>query len=117
MADYKRIGSVGTPDGREVHVEMDERGNVRATLVYDRDTPPRGLCYSAWAAMGSRAVSREQWNMVNKSRDVTNHDEQLADLMSLLAAIKADDVETLESISQELLSRYDPTGQNTKPTT
>jgi hypothetical protein len=59
---YKHIDKVTLPDGRELHVEMDERGNVRASLVFDSVTPPRGTTHFAWAALGSRAISREAWS-------------------------------------------------------
>ena len=40
--------------------------------------------------------------------------EVFADLMSLLAALKGDDIETIESVRQELQSKYDPDGRWTR---
>lgn len=56
---YGHVGYVILPDGREVHVEVTERGNVRSNLVYDE--PPKGLSAFAWGGMESRAMPRALW--------------------------------------------------------
>jgi len=55
------------PDGRKVIIEIDERSNVRTTMVVD-GPPPKGTSPAAWeGGMEARAMSSEQWERTQKT--------------------------------------------------
>jgi hypothetical protein len=66
------VGEVRLPDGRMLYVEMDGRGNVRASLVADGD-PPAGRSPLAWSGLESRGISRENWE---RERALTNKERK-----------------------------------------
>lgn len=65
---YKDIGKITLPDGRKLHAEVDERGNVRAALVFSGHAipPPEGISDMAWYSLESRAISQRLWSLEHK---------------------------------------------------
>lgn len=60
---YSLSGSFKLSDGRTIVIEVDERYNVRTTLIVDEPCPP-GVSVFAWeGGLETRgAMTREQWN-------------------------------------------------------
>jgi hypothetical protein len=60
----KKVGYVPLPDGRRVCVEVDHKGAVRATLIYDGDND---LTWpNPTSTISSRHMSASEWDKVQR---------------------------------------------------